>query len=365
MTPASATPRPATDRARQAPAAVLALGLSPYHLCTREAPAMLALTLGASIVTLLPEPPAGDSREAVKDAAHLAPRFLRLLDSWKWSAPMWDQHILSAGVGDDRALHRLGPVYSDIRQRSSLAPLRALTADADQRRSREPIKALDALCSDLMRGGPDPGINIPVTAALDRLCVEHALPVVRSAATSVAQRAEMLMARKLFAFSIPLLLRAGGLRVLTLRRDLATELDVLRSALLAALPSARVRKQGVSAHAVSISEPLADSEAPAISSFVPDPAKVQALSAAARTFARAFDSWSVLGAVGDDENSQRVVPGWVSVSAVALPHDAALRAGQAAARSMSSSSSGGSMDADPATGPLIALIVREMNARPE
>lgn len=344
MGPAGVHPRSVASDAPVSRRGSLSLAISPYHLSTREAPAMLALMLAELVVTLLPEPPAGDSREAVKHAAHNAPRFLRLMDSWKWSGPLWESGVLAAGVNADLAIHHLPAVYSAIRDTPALAQLRPLTAESDQRRSREPVKALDALCSDLLRGGPDPGINVPVTAALDHFCVSHGVLAVRSAPTSVAQRAEMFLAKKLFAFSIPTLLRAGGGRMMTFRRDLRPELLELRAAISGALP------QGAAA-----------------SAFQPDPQLVQRVVMASRSYAGAFEAWSVLGASGDDENDQRVVAGYVSVTAVVLPGDAALRSAQAAARSMAQVSSGvpdrPRVEAEPP--PLVALIVREMNARPE
>src|SRR5205807_856001 len=106
---------------------MLTLALNPYHLATREAPAMLALTLGDRVITLLPQPEQGATRAAVRAAVDECPHYLRLMESWRWSSPLWDAGVVTAGVNGERASAELAGVYRSIAQEESLTMLRPLT----------------------------------------------------------------------------------------------------------------------------------------------------------------------------------------------------------------------------------------------
>lgn len=299
---------------------------------------MLALTLGSSVVTLLPKPAAGASRESVREAVDQAPRYLRLMESWRWSGPLWDADVISSVIDDDDSAAELARVYESIRNQDELSSLRPLTRSAEEKAAK-PFRALDALADDLLRGGPDPGINIPITAALDRFALRHRLCVVRATTASIAQRAEARLGKRVCAFSLPMLIRAGGGRILRLRSELAGPLERLRSALVEA-GAAAVASDGCAPASV-----------------------IEETGAACAEFAKAFGEWAPDNARGDDENDQRVTAGYLGVSVVVMPADAALRSSRAAVRAIGV----GGADEGP-TGPcpdrLFALVVREMNVRP-
>lgn len=326
----------------------LDLALSPYHLATREAPAMLALILGDRIVTLMPRPTRGQSREGVRETVEAAPRYLRLMESWRWSAPLWRSGVIASAYQGEDASSELEGVYADIDSSAALTSLRPLVRSAAKRAAESPDQSLDLIAADVLKGGPDPGINIPITAAVDRFAVRHECCVVRGGVASLAQRAESRLGRRAFAFAMPILLRAGGGRLERLRIDLAPSLADLRGAILRCV------------QASIASEPDADMQRAAC--------RVQDAAAA---FAAAFNDWAPLGATGDDENRERVVPGYVSVSGMVMPADAALRSSRAAMRAMHGLSAGDPADDDadePIAGsdrPLFALIVREMTLTPE
>src|SRR5262249_36163747 len=125
----AATPRKTGDRA----AGHLDLAVSPYHLCTREVPAMAALTFGSSVVTLLPKPSGGSSREAVREAAQRAPHYLRLMESWRWSGPAWEAGVISGLTDGEDCADELPGVYESIRAATGRDALRALTGAAEAR----------------------------------------------------------------------------------------------------------------------------------------------------------------------------------------------------------------------------------------
>ncbi len=319
-------------------AASLGLAVSPYHLCTREAPVMLAVALGGSVTTLMPEPPSGASREAVGDAVIGAPRYLRLLQSWKWSGPLWSAGVLKRGAGGHACGDLLAETYRELREEDRWASLRAVTG-GPHRYEAGTLGALDALAGDMLRGGPDPGFNIPVTATLDRFASRHGLAVVRGTTASVAQRAELRMGARVAAFGIPVLLRAGGQRVLAMREDLREPLDRLRAAI---------------SQAAGQGEVGADRGA--------DRGGADQVGACARAYGAAFEAWAATGAAGDDENGERVTTGYVGVQAMMLPADAALRSGVAAIRAMGASVDFGGGESGQER--VLALFVRTMNARP-
>jgi hypothetical protein len=326
----------------------LDLALSPYHLATREAPAMLALILGDRVVTLMPRPTRGDSREGVRQTVEAAPRYLRLMESWRWSGPLWRSGVLASAFEGDDATSDLEGVYADIDADEALTSLRPLVRTAAQRAAESPDKSLDFIAADVLKGGPDPGINIPITAAVDRFAVRHDCLVVRGGTPSLAQRAEARLGRRAFSFAMPVLLRAGGGRVQRLRDDLAAHLSPLRDAV------DRCARAGLA------TPPGAETPA--------DPGASRGIQAAAAAFADAFAAWAPSGASGDDENAERVVAGYVSVAGMVMPADAVLRSSRAALRAMQ----GAGVAHDPPDapiagprGPMFALFVREMSLTPE
>lgn len=83
---------------------------------------------------------------------------------------------------------------------------------------------LGAVAADLLRGGPDPGISVPLAAGLDRFAARHGLTVARASATSVAQKAEALLATDTVTVVVPVLVQASAERLLHAREVLAPAL---------------------------------------------------------------------------------------------------------------------------------------------
>ncbi len=304
---------------------------------------MAALVLADSVVTLVPQPPTGTSRTDVRAAVRNSPRYLRLMESWRWSSPLWNSGVISSGVDDEEAACELAGVYESIASEDALAGLRPLTRGARERAAEDADKALDHIAGDLLRGGPDPGINIPIAAALDRFAARHGLCVVRAGATSIAQRAETRLGTKLFSIAMPLLVRAGGGRVQLLRNDLGTELADLRESIADVLYAEPVARDANS-----------------------HTANVDAISDAAETYAAAFRRWAIEWAKGDDENAERICGGYVSITGMLMPADCVLRASQAAIHALSGNTPRIEFGhADKSEPPVRVLMVREMTLKPE
>ncbi len=308
----------------------LGLGLSPYFLATREAPAMAALMLGSSVATLLPRPRSGESRESVRRAVDQAPKFLRLLDSWSWSGPLWRIGAVKPGVGEARCEAELEAVYAKIEDDPSLLPLRRIVRHAEAARRKERLVSdeadsasngyLELLCADLLKGGGDPAVSVPVVNALDRFCAEHGLISVRGDTESVMHRIESALARKAFTFGVPVLSLASGSIVARMRAELSAELETLRAGIAVAFEiraesAADAQIEGVGARAADR-----------------DRERQASLRRAALAFGGAFEAWSKSVVGRDDEFGERVAAGYISVTGVVLPVDAAIRSGRAAAK---------------------------------
>ncbi len=279
--------------------------LSPYHLTTREPPAMAALSIADEVVTFLPTLAERTDRDEAERAARDEPAYLDMIESWQWSMPLWEAGLLSMGDSEASPDAQIRRVSEQIRADDRFAALRPLM----------PARALDEdrvmrnVARDVLRGGPDPAVSVPVAAGLDRFAVLRNGYVMRSAAASVAQRAESRMTDKLFALAIPVLLQASAGRIARLR----TGLKEPRQMLALALDDA--------SRAVAAGEP-----AEASSGW-------RALSS---QWAACFnDHRAQLTEPCDDEDGLHVIEGMLSIEGVSLPMDAVLRSSVAALRAVS------------------------------
>jgi hypothetical protein len=199
--------------------------VSPYHLTTREPAAMAALLLARKVVTLLPTPleGAGGSAEAMA-AARRVPTYRALVESWAWTQPLWDRGLITSHVSGDTPAQDMFDVGAKIGAEEALSPLRQFTNEQfyDDERTY-----LGALAADLLKGGPDPGISVPLAAGLDRFAARHGLTIARSMPTSLAQRAESTLATGARTLIVPLLLQACAARILHAREVLADALETL------------------------------------------------------------------------------------------------------------------------------------------
>ena len=81
---------------------------------------MAALVLADRVVTLVPQPAAGVSRADVRAAVRNSPRYLRLMESWRWSSPLWNCGLISSGVDDEECSGELAGVYESIASEDAL-----------------------------------------------------------------------------------------------------------------------------------------------------------------------------------------------------------------------------------------------------
>jgi len=302
--------------------------LSPYHLTTREPPAMAALLLGENVVTMMPAPLSDFGQSELHAAVRSSPRYMRFIESWSWSLPLWRDGVIASSWQGDDPTGDVREVCRAIDERPEFGPLRPLMRRSLFENQRE---YLDFLASDLLKGGPDPGISVPMAAGLDRFATRHGLMAARSDAVSVAQRAEVRGGSRLFAMALPILLQAGGESVLRGRAILAKELHALHGAV------ERLTRSAVETeHEVGC-----------------DPGPLRE---AAAEYCASFDRHRTeLCRVPRDE--ERVIDGFVTVTALAMLSDSVLSASLAAVRLLGAvtgvRSSSEVSDAGPSTLPVV------------
>lgn len=270
--------------------------VSPYHLTTREPAAMAALLLAHKVVTLLPAPFDNQhSALAAFTAAGRVPTYKALMKSWEWTVPLWHAGLLTSNLGGDTPAADMFDVGQKIACEDALTPLRLFAHDHFYEDERS---YLGALAADLLKGGPDPGISVPLAAGLDRFAVRHGLTVARSAATSVAQRAESALSSRSIATIIPMLVQASAARIMHAREVLADVLEDMWQA--------------------SSDSPFSEQD--------PSPFF--------QAYAQAFEQRreEILEDCRDDE--VRLIEGAVSITHMTLPGDAVLRSSLTAVASM-------------------------------
>jgi hypothetical protein len=289
---------------------MLRLLISPYHMTTREAVAMTAMLLGEQIFTLLPVPPAGEGRPQLANAIESSPRYARLLRSWLAFAPLFEQNVISTLVESEDPLE---DVRTSVRRVDHEHAWAALRQWSRAEMFEESAEYLDTISADLLKGGPDPGISVPLTAGLDAFAQHHGLWSCRSgpmkpglssrnadgSAGSLTQQAEARLGTLLFSVGIPTLVQASARTILQARERLALPLAELRSALMQAVER-------------------------------PDAKTSAAVRAAAGKYAKAFHGKLGPTLEHDDDSGKRVAPGFVSVVARRTSVDTALLAAVAA-----------------------------------
>lgn len=273
------------------------IALSPYHLTTREAPAMAALLLAERVVTFMPGVMGTGARAQLGERARSSLRYARVMESWSWCLPLWRAGVIGSDERGDDAGGDIRAAWERVGSHEAYAPLRPfmkpeLAEDAEA--------LLEAVALDVLKGGPDPAISVPLAAGLDRFATRHGLVVARASGASVAQKAEVELATSRTTVVVPAILQGSGERVLEARDRLSAELTELRRAL------AEVAR-GV-------------------------PAMEAGVRSAALAYERAFHVHAAELSVTQEPDELRVLVGPVSLTLANLPADAVLRSSSSAAR---------------------------------
>ncbi|MFO0857439.1 MAG: hypothetical protein U0640_08805 [Phycisphaerales bacterium] len=310
------------------------IAVSPYHLTTREAAAMAALLLGRRVLTMLPAPVEASAQatkttgkttggiggmSALQTAATI-PTYRRFVESWAWTVPLWEQGVLHYSREGETFVNDMWAVTQHIDEDDTCIALRHFTKRHDY---PDDGAYLSAVAADMLKGGPDPGISLPVAAALDRFATRHGLTVARTNGTrnaSRAQQAEATLAAPLATFSMPMLMQASSGRILHWREVLAKELTPLSLALRRL--SEQVAVMSAASGAINPSILTRD---------------VNALQAAAETFSRAVATRHEELLMGSIDDEVKPIEALATISCVPLPWDAVLKSSVRAISSLGGS----------------------------
>lgn len=291
------------------------LAVSPYHMTSRELPALASMLLASRVVTFMPgvfaaDQPGAGGREHVRRTAQSSHRYAKLLDSWAWSMPLWHAGVVESSHAGDDAASDVRAAWDRLLADDRYAPLRPfLRASLGD----DHAKLIEAVAADVLKGGPDPAILVPLLAGLDRFTCRHALVSARAEPASVAQKAEAALAAPLTRVVVPLILQGSAEALLFAREELDAELHDLRAALAAV-------------SALASDRPPADRAALA--------APTSALMQAALAYERAFSRALPLMEARQDRDEVRLRVGPVSIAVSALPADAVLRSSCSAAQTL-------------------------------
>lgn len=200
--------------------------INPYDLHARSDAVAAALLLAPSVVTLRPAPLEGSSAAQLHTAAADTPAFAELVRAWAWSGPLWRAGVLRSDWRGDEPL-------PDIQQAArEIAVGGGPLADVVGASPFEDTHAyLQAVCRDILRGGRDPGVAVPVASGIEAFAGRHGLAIFRGQATSIAAKFEARTARTEAQVTTTVAAGLDAQEMLALREEAGSPLAILWQAL--------------------------------------------------------------------------------------------------------------------------------------
>lgn len=202
--------------------------LSPYDLTARAPSVMAGLLLADEAATVVPapmhEPPETDPQTGGE-----MQQVAFLLESWRWTAPLWQAGVLSPGLGGVALLEQVERVREEIMRMPEETALRRILERFD--RTDDSVRFYDAVSRDFMRAGTEPGVSVPIAVALERFAIATGSLLARAPAASVTERLEERGVTGLLSLTVPCVMGASGEGLLIMRDLLGEALDALRGAI--------------------------------------------------------------------------------------------------------------------------------------
>lgn len=199
--------------------------ISPYDLGAGALAAYAGLLVADSAVTLVPSPDADSDADPLA-AASLAER---VRARWDWSAPLWEDGLLAAE--DPTAPSPAAFAADALDELIARDPADHLGRLVRERYADAPGSYFEAVCRDLVRGGGDPAVTVPITVAMERFAAGSGRALITGEHRSVTAEIERRSSRPTVRIAVPTLAAGGGHRLLLVRQRLAGELGALRAAL--------------------------------------------------------------------------------------------------------------------------------------
>ncbi|MFM9957341.1 MAG: hypothetical protein ACKVZJ_04650 [Phycisphaerales bacterium] len=237
----------------------LDLVLSPYDLTARSAAAVGACLLGDRVLTLMPAPESANASTNTTALAHRnSPAFARLSEAWAWSGPLWRAGVITTGMDGPAVTAALNAARKGIDRDPSMLALTSLMSRTDPGGSGEggESKRFDAICRDLVTGGINPAVTVPLGAAVDNFAAAHALTLVRGTPRSMVGRLEKAGERIVFRLSVLTAVEADASDLVQLRAALSESAAPFRAAVTRLLDHTRGR-----ARAADLADALGSADA--------------------------------------------------------------------------------------------------------
>jgi hypothetical protein len=213
--------------------------VSPYELVARSDSAEAALLIADAVVTLLPAPLEGSDQHLLQEAATDAPGFGRLIRALAWTGPLWRAGVL---LPTWEGAAPLGQVQAAAREmaasKGALAELIGASAFEDTH------AYLQAISRDLLAGGRDPGVAVPVASGLERFAAMHGLPLVRGEGKSLSARIESRGLKPEAQVTTAAVVGASAELLIQLRDQWGAELSALRNALTTPTDTGALQQAG-------------------------------------------------------------------------------------------------------------------------
>lgn len=232
--------------------------VSPYEFHARSVGVYAALTLARRVLTALPTDGAGDTSALRPDDL---PRTIATAEAWSWSGSLWREGVLTPAFDGAGPLDDVGGVCDEIEAIDAWAPIRPMIAPRlfDDTRAR-----LEAISRDLIHGGVNPGVSIPVSCGVARFASRTGALMFRSPASSTVMKLEARSTTIGARCAVPVLDGVDARTLLTLRSTLEATLEPLRDAMdetVATLRSAGVTEDDLRGVEREVLMPAADAYA--------------------------------------------------------------------------------------------------------
>ncbi|MEM1422445.1 MAG: hypothetical protein AAGH64_00420 [Planctomycetota bacterium] len=199
--------------------------VSPYEFHARSVGVYAALTLARRVVTAMPTDGAGDTSALRPDDV---PRTIAAAEAWSWSGPLWREGVLTPAFDGAGPLDDVGDVCDEIGAVDAWAPIRPMIAPRlfDDTRAQ-----LEAVSRDLILGGVNPGVSIPVSCGVARFAARTGALMFRSPASSTVTKLEARSTSIGARCAVPVLDGVDARTLLAMRETLAATLGPLRDAM--------------------------------------------------------------------------------------------------------------------------------------
>jgi hypothetical protein len=210
------------------------LALSPYEIGGCSVAAATAVVLaggGGGVLTLKPSPFEAESAAGVREIVATAPSFARLLESWRWTGPLWREGVLEAALEGRALAGALGRMVARMRADVDVKGLSALVHEAA---IGDESGFLEAISRDVLRGGADPSVCLPIIALMEEVAAARGAALVCGESSGMLWRAKG-GDESVGTASFPVAVGMDGESLLGFRERLAREHETLGDVLGARL----------------------------------------------------------------------------------------------------------------------------------